>query len=56
MDSYINQNAKLEELYKFLKTILDTNRTDSYINTLMDENRIAIFTRLLLLLENVHIN
>lgn len=55
MEVYNKQNTKLKELYIFLKTTLNDNKSDAYIDTIINENRAAIFAKILLLLENVPI-
>uniref|UniRef100_A0A915ECI7 Uncharacterized protein n=1 Tax=Ditylenchus dipsaci TaxID=166011 RepID=A0A915ECI7_9BILA len=47
-----NQNLKLGELRQFLKYVLE-DKSDKYIDSVMGEDRNAIFTKLLLLLKTV---
>ncbi|KAI1724437.1 hypothetical protein Ddc_05674 [Ditylenchus destructor] len=52
LQQYGDQNAKLSELKKFLTYVLE-EKNDQYIDTSLGDNRNAIFTKLLLLLQNV---
>ncbi|KAE9548832.1 hypothetical protein FO519_007951 [Halicephalobus sp. NKZ332] len=54
LEKHSDQNQKLKDLQEFLKIVLEDN-DDDYIDTMLGENRIAIFAKLSMLLQRIPI-
>uniref|UniRef100_A0A0M3II27 RAB6-interacting golgin n=1 Tax=Ascaris lumbricoides TaxID=6252 RepID=A0A0M3II27_ASCLU len=55
IEAHANQNNKLEQLRCFLQTTFAQREDDIYIDAILAENRIALFAKLALLIQQIPI-